>query len=161
MKIPGIGQFMVITAGASLLLAADTGSQKPFGADDLEKLIRVERLSAKVRVLWLDGGNAEAVSAIATKKGIVVIDSGMNPPLTAIYRRIIEKEFNRHDFAFLINTHSHHDHILGNSVFPEAKVIGQANSREESRQQLQSPDFIPSFRNAAKDQIRKMEESGK
>lgn len=32
-------------------------------------------------------------------------------------------EFGRSDFAYVINTHFHFDHLDGNQVFPEAEVV--------------------------------------
>jgi glyoxylase-like metal-dependent hydrolase (beta-lactamase superfamily II) len=88
--------------------------------------IEVVRLSERVVVLKEDvmGNN---VTAIASKKGLIVVDTSGYPSTARKMRGIIEKEFNRTDFAFVINTHFHWDHAWGNQVFPEATIIGHAD----------------------------------
>ncbi|HSO78257.1 MAG TPA: MBL fold metallo-hydrolase, partial [Bacteroidales bacterium] len=66
----------------------------------------------------------DAITAIETDQGIVVVDAGIASELTARYRKLIEKVFHNDDFIYVINTHGHHDHIGGNSVFSQARVIG-------------------------------------
>jgi glyoxylase-like metal-dependent hydrolase (beta-lactamase superfamily II) len=85
--------------------------------------IEVVRLSDKVLVLKEDvmGNN---VTAIASKKGLIIVDDSGFPSTARKMRGIIEKEFNRSDFAFVINTHWHWDHAWGNQAFPEATIIG-------------------------------------
>jgi len=87
--------------------------------------IEVVRLSERVLVLKEDvmGNN---ITAIASKKGLIVVDTSFYPSTARKVRGIIEKEFKRTDFAFVINTHFHLDHAWGNQVFPEATIIGHA-----------------------------------
>lgn len=88
--------------------------------------IEVVRLSDRVLVLKEDvmGNN---ITAIASKKGLIVVDTSGYPSTARKVRGIIEKEFNRTDFAFVINTHFHWDHAWGNQVFPEAAIIGHTS----------------------------------
>jgi len=88
--------------------------------------IEVVRLSERVLVLKEDvmGNN---VTAIASRKGLIVVDNSGFPSTARKMRGIIEREFKRTDFAFVINTHFHWDHAWGNQVFPEAVIIGQAD----------------------------------
>ena len=76
----------------------------------------------------------DAVTAIKTSEGIVVVDAGISTSLTSRYKRIIEKKFGQENFIFVINSHGHHDHIRGNSVFGKAKIVGHENCR------LDAPD---------------------
>jgi glyoxylase-like metal-dependent hydrolase (beta-lactamase superfamily II) len=94
-----------------------------------EILIRAEKLTDCVLVLRA-GNNPQNpnVTAVATDKGIVVIDSHMAPSIALKMRRRMEQEFGRDDFVYLINTHHHFDHSNGNQAFPEALVIGQTNA---------------------------------
>ena len=78
---------------------------------------------------------ADAITAINTKEGIVLADAGISSGLTARYRKIIEHEFQRKDFVFLINTHGHPDHTGGNSSFPESGIVGHVNCLKEMREQ--------------------------
>jgi glyoxylase-like metal-dependent hydrolase (beta-lactamase superfamily II) len=70
---------------------------------------------------------SEAITAIASQKGIIIVDAGTSYTLTRKYREAIEKELNRDDFVYVINTHAHWDHISGNAIFSEAKIIGHEN----------------------------------
>ncbi len=108
--------FALVLTGA---LVARAGTSGP---------VRVERLSERVLMLTEDSPMENIIVAVATKKGIVVIDSTGSPATAALFRKAIEKEFARHDFKYVINTHPHWDHAWGNQVFPEAVVIGHENS---------------------------------
>ena len=70
------------------------------------------------------GTGWDNVTAISTQKGIVVIDAGISYSLTAKYREVIGKRFSRNDFAYVINTHAHHDHTRGNPAFSDAVIVG-------------------------------------
>jgi glyoxylase-like metal-dependent hydrolase (beta-lactamase superfamily II) len=96
--------------------------------DQTDDFIKVEKLREQAILVSM---GVDAVIAIATKKGIVVIDAGISNSLTAKYRKVIEKEFKRKDFAYLINTHSHPDHIGGNQIFNDAVIIGHENCLSE------------------------------
>jgi glyoxylase-like metal-dependent hydrolase (beta-lactamase superfamily II) len=74
---------------------------------------------------------SDAVTAINTHEGIVVIDAGISTKLTSKYRKIIEKEFQSNNFKYLINTHYHPDHYGGNSVIEEAEIIGYKSGINE------------------------------
>jgi len=102
----------------------------------IDSLIVVKKVNDKA-ILLLFG--SDAVTAVNTNEGIVVIDAGISTGLTSKYRRIIENEFQSNDFAYVINTHSHSDHYGGNSVFQEAKIIGQEDGLEEISQQRANP----------------------
>lgn len=78
---------------------------------------------------------SDAVTAINTNEGIVVIDAGISTKLTSKYRKIIEKEFQSNNFKYLINTHYHPDHYGGNSVFEEAEIIGYKSGINEIMKQ--------------------------
>ena len=97
-------------------------------SDTIDKYIKVDKLSDRVIVVKI---GYDAVTAIATQKGIVVIDAGISNSLTIKYREIIEKGFKRNDFAYLINTHSHPDHIGGSQVFSDAVIVGHENCLNE------------------------------
>ncbi len=74
---------------------------------------------------------SDAVTAINTNEGIVVIDAGISTKLTSKYRKIIEKEFQSNNFKYLINTHYHPDHYGGNSVFEEVEIVGYKSGINE------------------------------
>ena len=106
-------------------------------ANLIDSLIFVKKINDKTILLSF---GADAVAAIKTHKGIVVIDAGISTVLTSKYRKKIEASFQSKRFAYVINTHGHPDHYGGNSVFSEAKIIGQENALKEISAQLVNPE---------------------
>ena len=101
---------------------------KPDELKQKEIPFRADRLSE--RVLFVKSGNSAVMSnstAIATSRGLVVIDAHYKPACGQRIRRIVERAFGREDFAYLIYTHAGVDHMGGASAFPEALVVGHAN----------------------------------
>lgn len=84
-----------------------------------------KRLSKRVLVVWVgDYMQTIDVVALKTEKGIVVIETSLIRSDDARIRKVIEKEFARKDFKYLINTHYHHDHTAGNQVYADTTIIG-------------------------------------
>jgi len=112
-------------------------------ADSLDtltsSLIETKALSNRVIIVKL---GANAITAISTQKGIVVVDAGMSNSLTEMFRKIIEKEFNRDDFACLINTHSHPDHTGGNQVLSDIKIVGHENCMKGMAENWKEPEKV-------------------
>ena len=102
----------------------------------IESLIKVQRINNKTILITF---GADAVSAIETKKGIVVVDAGISSGLTKVYRKIIENKLGRNDFIHVINTHGHPDHYGGNNVFNETRIIGHINCLNEIQHQWENP----------------------
>lgn len=88
--------------------------------------IDVEKLSDRVAVFKIQGGDNNIV-ALNSEKGIVVIDTDISPSFAALLRKKMAEVFERDDFAYVINTHSHGDHTGGNQVFADAIIIGHEN----------------------------------
>jgi glyoxylase-like metal-dependent hydrolase (beta-lactamase superfamily II) len=105
--------------------------------DEAERFITSEHLGDRVLQVRL---GVDAITAIATQKGIVVIDAGISNTLTSIYREIIEKEFHRNDFAYLINTHCHADHTGGNQVFSDAVIVGNEHCQTDLSEEWKDPE---------------------
>jgi glyoxylase-like metal-dependent hydrolase (beta-lactamase superfamily II) len=77
-----------------------------------------------------------------------MIDTGKSPTLAAEYRKIIEREFGRNDFVYVINTHYHFDHTNGNGVFADAEIIAHESSPARMREFQNGLDgFIEARRN--------------
>lgn len=114
----------------------------PCLADSVEGLpLHIQKITANVIRLWV--GNyigSTAVSAIATQKGIVVIDSTDIPKVDQAFRKIIEKEFGRNDFKYLINTHGHRDHTTGNGVYSDCQIIAHESAAEMIKENF---NYIP------------------
>lgn len=101
-----------------LLCGAGSGS---------EDFIRVERLSDRVLIAYRLGTGRMNIVAIQSQKGLVVIDTGMSPLITAPIKERIEKAFGRKDWAYVINTHAHMHHAGGNCLFKNTVIIGHDN----------------------------------
>ena len=117
MKFKRLLTAALIACVCTVFLAAQTDDDIP---------ISLQRLSDRVLILseTLMSNN---VVAIAAEKGIVVVDTSGLPSTAAKMRRIIEQEFARSDFAYVVNTHTHWDHTFGNQIFPDAVIIGHEN----------------------------------
>jgi len=74
------------------------------------------------------------VIALASKKGIVIIDTHRSPSIMLEIKKLIEKEFGRNDYIYVINTHGHWDHSSGNQVFHDSILLGHKNCPEFMRQ---------------------------
>ncbi len=72
-----------------------------------------------------------SAGVIIGDRGVIVIDSltnaGVTESLLAEIRGVTDKPTR-----FLINTHSHFDHVYTNHLFPEATVISSHRGREET-----------------------------
>jgi glyoxylase-like metal-dependent hydrolase (beta-lactamase superfamily II) len=101
----------------------------PCAAESVDGLpLHVQKIEPGVVRVWVgDHISSTAVSAIATKKGIVVIDSTNVPTLDEAFRKVIARELGRSDFKFLINTHGHGDHTAGNGVYADCQIIAHEN----------------------------------
>jgi glyoxylase-like metal-dependent hydrolase (beta-lactamase superfamily II) len=62
----------------------------------------------------------------------VVVDAGISTSLTGRYKRIVENKFGQKNFIYVINSHGHHDHIRGNSIFESAQIVGNTNCRDDA-----------------------------
>jgi glyoxylase-like metal-dependent hydrolase (beta-lactamase superfamily II) len=119
---------------ALLLLAAGTmcppaGAQAPSQIPE----IMVRRLSPRAAMFNLGSSDkAVAVLALATQKGIVVVDAPHDAGVAKAFRDAIQAEFHRTDFAYLINSRGHHDHTGGNSVYADLPIIGHESERSRA-----------------------------
>ena len=128
--------FLVVTFLSFALCGCNSNSNK-MESGKIDSLIEIQKINDNCLLLTF---GADAVSAINTEKGIVVIDAGIASKLTARYRKIIEKEFEGNDFACLIYTHAHPDHFGGSSIFTGCNVAGHFNCSEAIEAYRQSKD---------------------
>jgi len=96
-----------------------------------DKHLKVQKLSERVFVVGSGSNYYTAIIGIKTEEGLVGIDAGISPIMTARYREIIELETGRNDFIYLINTHGHDDHTSGNQVFSDVPIIAHENCKED------------------------------
>jgi glyoxylase-like metal-dependent hydrolase (beta-lactamase superfamily II) len=106
--------------------------------------ITVRRLSPRTAV-FNAGPWDNAVVAIATQKGIVVVDSGFSKTIAKAHREAIQAEFKRSDFAFLINTHEHADHMFGDSAYSDIPLIGSEALRAAILKMKADPAIVARF----------------
>jgi len=107
---------------AAVFIAA--GTPEPAGAQTMSDLgIEVRRLSSRTVMVNAGPWNNSYV-AIATQKGIVVIDSGFSKTVAQAVRAAIQAEFKRSDFAFLVNSHEHSDHTFGDGAYSDVPIVG-------------------------------------
>ena len=126
-----------------LLLLVMFVMMSAFAPADEGVAVDFDRVSERVLVVKTGEVYTDQVIALATKKGIVVIDTGKSPTLTEKYRQVIERELGRKDFAYVINTHFHFDHTSGNQIFPESVIIAHESSPERMRQfDRARPNFV-------------------
>ena len=95
-----------------------------------EVKVTVDQLHPKAIKVGSGKTYGDTMLAIASEKGLVVVDTGTTVRATRAYRAKIEEVFGRKDFLYVVNTHFHYDHVVGNPVFPEAAVIGHELTRE-------------------------------
>src|SRR5512144_1994686 len=73
-----------------------------------------------------------SAGVIIGDRDVIVVDSLTNAAMTqsllAEIRRVTDKPIR-----FLINTHSHADHVYTNHLFPEATVISTHRGREQTK----------------------------
>ncbi len=115
-------------------------SQNIAAQTEVDKYFTAERLSERVLILRHGVQYFDAVTAIMSEKGIIVIDAGQLQSLSGKYRQVIEKEFGRSDFIYVINTHSHLDHTGGNQVFKDAEIIAHNNCIDEMKKEWNNID---------------------
>ena len=106
---------------ALLFIAGASAQTGPAASPDLG--ITVHRISPRAAVFNVGPWN-NSYLALATEKGIVVIDSGFSKTVARAVRASIQAEFKRSDFAFLINSHEHSDHVFGNSAYSDIPIVG-------------------------------------
>jgi glyoxylase-like metal-dependent hydrolase (beta-lactamase superfamily II) len=94
--------------------------------------INIERLSNRVVLAYWVGVDRRCnLTAIQSQKGLVLIDSEMSPRIMAPIKERLERVFGRRDWAYVINTHAHDNHPGGNSLFPDATIVGHENLAQD------------------------------
>jgi len=131
-KVKGI--FTAVTLIALLPMKSQAGMELP---------LHQKRLSDRVLILWVcDYMQSIATVALATEKGLAVIETSLIRSHDARIRQAIEKEFGRNDFKYLINTHFHHDHTAGNQIYADATIVAHKNVPAGMREELTGEGLI-------------------
>jgi glyoxylase-like metal-dependent hydrolase (beta-lactamase superfamily II) len=85
-------------------------------------------------------------AAIVFEDFVVVVDAGMRPFASRLFRKTLEETYRR-PVRFVCVTHKHGDHTFGLTAFKEVTVFG---SRRLATALAESPDFAPDARAARK-----------
>jgi glyoxylase-like metal-dependent hydrolase (beta-lactamase superfamily II) len=83
--------------------------------------LKLEQVSASSWAV-IDASTYGNVGCIRLPDNIVVIDTGMAPPLAKEYRKLIHKEVGE-PITDVILTHYHSDHVFGTQVFQDCTLI--------------------------------------
>lgn len=86
--------------------------------------IYVTRLSERILQLKVRGPLGTNIVVVATQKGLVVIDTYTAPVIFEQVSEIVQKQFGRRDFAYVINSHRDVDHSGGNGYFEDVIMVG-------------------------------------
>src|SRR4030042_6124311 len=112
-------------------------NQNKIESQKVDTLIKVQKVND--HTVMVNFGY-DAVTAIKTTHGIVLVDAGISTVLTDKYRKTIENVFHQNDYVYVINPHGHHDHIAGNGIFSKAKVVGHENCQNDISERWTNPD---------------------
>jgi len=112
-------------------------NQNKIDSQKVDSLIQIKKVND--RTVMVNFGY-DAVTAIKTTHGIVLVDAGISTFLTDRYRKIIEDVFHQNNYLYVINTHGHHDHIGGNVIFSQAKVVGHENCQKDISERQTNPE---------------------
>jgi len=125
----------------TVVLADGNGAQG--GASSFD--ITVQRLSPRVAVFYGDPWD-NAIVALATQKGIVVVDAPFSKTISQGFRNAIQAEFKRKDFVYLINTHEDLCHVGGNEAYADLPIIGHESLRREMLKSMDDPKRVENVR---------------
>lgn len=90
-------------------------------------LVDVEKVSDRVLVLNFKTSGIANLVAVKGQEGLVMIDTEVSPGVMRPIKQEIERQFQRNDWAYVVNTHAHMHHAGGNSLFKKAKIVGHDN----------------------------------
>ena len=77
-----------------------------------------------------NGGDIANVSFIITKNSVILIDTGSSFEYGLQIKQNIEKITSKPE-KYIINTHHHPDHLLGNSAFEKSDIFATSYTKEE------------------------------
>ncbi len=90
---------------------------------ELAKL-KLEQVSETTWAI-VDASTYGNVGCIKLPKSVIVIDTGMTPPLAKKFRKLIHKEVGE-PITDVILTHYHSDHVFGTQVFQDCTLIASS-----------------------------------
>jgi cyclase len=88
-----------------------------------------ERIADDVYVFTSRRYAQVTVGAILTREGVILIDTFFYPEETRAVKQFLEQRLGL-PIRYVINTHYHADHTLGNCLFPQAQLVSHRRCRE-------------------------------
>ncbi len=88
-----------------------------------------ERVADDIYVFTSDLYVKVTAGAVLTSQGVVIIDTLLFPQETGEIVDLVRRKSKR-PVLYVINTHSHADHVYGNYLFDKAEVIGHELCRQ-------------------------------
>ncbi|MBK5112314.1 MAG: MBL fold metallo-hydrolase [Candidatus Heimdallarchaeota archaeon] len=76
-----------------------------------------------------DGSTRGNVAAFVLPSEIIFVDSGMSLPIIKKFREELEKETGK-KVSTLVITHTHGDHVFGNQIFKDCRIIASKHTKE-------------------------------
>lgn len=76
-----------------------------------------------------NGGNISNSVFITTKEGVIVIDTGSSYLYGKAQQEVIKKETNQ-PIKYVINTHHHPDHFLGNNAYKNIDILATKYTKD-------------------------------
>jgi cyclase len=92
--------------------------------------VRRDRVAEDIFVFVSDLHAQVTCTVLLTGDGALVVDSLAFPSEAREVKAFIEEQLGPNSVRYLINTHSHADHVYGNSVFASAEVIAHDTGRQ-------------------------------
>jgi len=100
-----------------------------------------------------DGSTRGNVAAFVLPSEIIFVDSGMSLPLMRKFREELEKETGKKTSTLVI-THTHGDHVFGNQVFSDCRIISSKHTKERmvsSKETDWTPEKMEEWKKTAED----------
>lgn len=113
------------------VLAAALVAAQPPSSDPLIRDSAISKISEHVHVISdLDVGLVPNVGIIVGTKGTLVVDTGLGPRNGETVRRVTNGVSANADL-FVVSTHFHPEHALGESAFPSSAKVIRARAQQK------------------------------
>ncbi len=142
----------VVLAGLTLTFTASTPASEPAAPEDYE--MRPEAVAPGVYAVMTAardlpsrenlGWNAN-MAFVVTKEGVLVFDTGSSETMGVALRQAIREVTDR-PVRWIVNSHSHGDHWLGNHAFANDEPEIMAGSEAIGRMATEAESWIANFR---------------
>lgn len=110
-----------------LSVACALGGVPGAGEQDDHPPMKIERFGGKILAISSFTDNSR-ILAVSTEKGLVVVNTTWSPDSAEHMKSIIEKEFGRSGYAFVINTDDGDTRVYGNAAFKGVPIIAHAQT---------------------------------